>query len=58
MNVVTASDAHQNARVILEESAEQLDEEQWEGIVRHVFPVLDEELRRLGLEYRQLRDAG
>lgn len=55
VDVINASDAMNNARTLMEEHAEELlDEEQWEGIVRHVFPVLDAERARLDEEYQRL----
>jgi hypothetical protein len=42
----------------LMEAEERIDEERWEGIRRHVFPLLDAEARRLDADYRRLRYGG
>jgi hypothetical protein len=55
VDMIAASDALNNARTVLEEAETPLDAEQREAIRRHVFPVLDAELRRLDEEYRRLR---
>lgn len=55
MEVITASDAINNARTVLEETLEDNDEEWCEGIRRHVYPLLEAEHKRLGAEYRRLR---
>jgi len=52
-DVITASDALNNARTVLEEA--ELEEELYQGIRRFVFPVLDAEYTRLDAEYRRLR---
>ena len=57
IETICASDAVNNARAVLEEHAETLSEEQWEGIRRFVFPVLEAESERLDGEYRRLRDS-
>jgi len=44
-----------NARVVLEEAEEVLSVEQYQGIRRFVFPLLEAESERLGEEYRRLR---
>jgi len=57
IETICASDAMNNARTVLEEHAETLSEEQWEGISRFVFPVLEAESERLDGEYRRLRGS-
>jgi hypothetical protein len=52
--VIAASDAMNNAQVELEEAAEGMDAERWEGIRRHVFSLLEAEHERLAGEYRCL----
>jgi len=57
-DVITASDALNNARTVLEEAGRgeaELEEELYEGIRRFVFPLLDAEYARLDAEYRRLR---
>jgi hypothetical protein len=56
MEVISASDATNNARVDLEDAHAdgRIDPERWEGIRRHVFPLLDTERERLDVEYRRL----
>ncbi len=54
---ICASDALSNARVVLEEAEEVLSEEQYQGIRRFVFPLLEAESERLEEECRRLRDA-
>ena len=53
MEVITASDAMNNARAELEDTAKDMDPERWEGIRHHVFPVLEAERARLDAEYRR-----
>jgi hypothetical protein len=55
LEVISASDAMNNARVELEDVAEDMDRERWEAIRRYVFPLLEAEHERLNGEYRQLR---
>ena len=55
MEVIAASDAMINARVELEDAAEDMDSERRETIRRYVFPLLEREHERLGGEYRRLR---
>jgi hypothetical protein len=57
MEVISAADAMVNARVDLEEAEAdgRIDEERWEAIRRHVFPLLEAEAERLDGEYRRLR---
>jgi hypothetical protein len=57
IETICASDAMNSARTVLEEHAETLSEEQWEGIRRFVFPVLEAESERPDGEYRRLRDS-
>jgi len=57
VETICASDAMNNAKVVLEEHAEMLSEEQWEGIRRFVFPLLKAESERLDGEFRRLRGA-
>jgi hypothetical protein len=52
---ICASDALSNARVVLEEAEEVLSVEQYQGIRRFVFPLLEAESERLDEEYRRLR---
>ena len=49
-----------NARVHLEdaEAEGRIEAERWEGIRRHVFPLLEAEARRLDADYRRLRYGG
>jgi hypothetical protein len=54
--VIAASDAMNNARVELEDAAENMEPERWEAIRRYVFSVLEAERGRLDVEYRWLRD--
>ena len=58
--IVSAADATGNARVHLEdaEAEGRIEAERWEGIRRHVFPLLDVEARRLDADYRRLRYGG
>jgi hypothetical protein len=55
MEVISASDALNNARTVLEEAETPLDEEQREAMRRHVFPALEREHERLAGEYMRLR---
>ena len=52
---ICASDALSNAHVVLEEAEEVLSVEQYQGIRRFVFPLLEAEWERLDEEYRRLR---
>ena len=52
---ICASDALSNARIVLEEAEEVLSVEQYQGIRRFVFPLLEAEWERLDGEYRRLR---
>jgi hypothetical protein len=55
IEMICASDALSNARVVLEEAEEVLSVEQYQGIRRFVFPLLEAESERLDEEYRRLR---
>jgi hypothetical protein len=55
VEVISASDAMNNARVELEDVARGMDPERWDQIRSHVFPLLEAERERLSGEYRQLR---
>jgi hypothetical protein len=57
MEVISASDAMNNARVELEDAAENMDLERWEAIRRYVFPLLEAEHERLAAEYARLQDG-
>jgi hypothetical protein len=60
MEVTSASDAMNNARAELEDAAAAdggENAERWEGIRRHVFPLLEAERKRLAAQYRYLRGA-
>jgi hypothetical protein len=59
MEVIAASEAMTNARVELEAAREAgaIDDARWEGIYRYVFPILEAEGARLGVEYRRLREG-
>ena len=52
---ICASDALSNARVVLEEAEDVLSVEQYQGIRRFVFPLLEAESERLDEDYRRLR---
>ena len=52
---ICALDALSNARVVLEGAEEALSVEQYQGIRRFVFPLLEAEWERLEEEYRRLR---
>jgi hypothetical protein len=52
---ICASDALSNARLVLEEAEEVLSVEQYQGIRRFVFPLLEAKSERLDKEYRRLR---
>jgi hypothetical protein len=52
---ICASGALSNARAVLEEAEEVLSVEQYQGIRRFVFPLLEAESERLDEEYRRLR---
>ncbi len=55
--VISASDAMNNARATLEDAAaeDEGNEEMWEAIRRYVFPLLEAEHGRLDREYQRLR---
>ena len=52
MDEYTPLDALSNARVVLEGAEEALSVEQYQGIRRFVFPLLEAEWERLEEEYR------
>ena len=52
---ICASDALSTARIVLEEAEELLSVEQYQGIRRFVFPLLEAESERLDEDYRRLR---
>ena len=55
IETICASDAVNNARAVLEEAEEVLSVEQYQGIRRFVFPLLEAESERLDEECRRLR---
>jgi hypothetical protein len=57
MEVISTSAGMNDARVELEDLAADgtLSGERWEGIRRHVFPLLDAERERLDAEYERLQ---
>ena len=59
--IVSAADATVTTRVSTWKDAEaegRIEAERWEGIRRHVFPLLDVEARHLDADYRRLRYGG
>jgi hypothetical protein len=56
METISASDAMNNARTVLEEAAEDMDTEHWEAIRRYVFPLPQAEHDRLDGAYQRLRN--